>query len=33
VLMPIVIAYTAWVYRVMRGRITLDQVKRDEPGY
>ena len=33
VLMPIVIAYTAWVYRVMRGRITLDRVKRDEPGY
>lgn len=33
VLMPIVIAYTAWVYRVMRGRITLDQVKRDETGY
>ncbi|MEO7072740.1 MAG: cytochrome d ubiquinol oxidase subunit II, partial [Rhodanobacter sp.] len=33
VLMPIVIAYTAWVYRVMRGRITLDRAKGDEPGY
>ena len=32
-LMPIVIVYTGWVYRVMRGRITLDKVKRDEPGY
>jgi cytochrome d ubiquinol oxidase subunit II len=33
VLMPIVIAYTAWVYRVMRGRITLQQVQRDPPNY
>ncbi|MEO7073107.1 MAG: cytochrome d ubiquinol oxidase subunit II [Rhodanobacter sp.] len=33
VLMPIVIMYTAWVYRVMRGRITLDRAKGDEPGY
>ncbi len=32
-LMPIVIVYTAWVYRVMRGRITLDKVKHEEPGY
>ena len=28
VLMPIVLAYTAWVYRVMRGRITLESVRR-----
>jgi len=33
VLMPIVIAYTAWVYRVMRGRITLEQVQRDQSNY
>ena len=28
VLLPIVLAYTAWVYRVMRGRITIESVRR-----
>jgi cytochrome d ubiquinol oxidase subunit II len=28
VFLPIVLAYTAWVFRVLRGRITLDEVRR-----
>jgi len=28
VLLPIVLAYTAWVFRVLRGRITLDEIRR-----
>jgi cytochrome bd ubiquinol oxidase subunit II len=28
VFLPIVLAYTAWVYRVLRGRITLDAIRR-----
>ena len=28
VLLPVVLAYTAWVYRVMRGRITLESVRQ-----
>ncbi len=28
VLLPIVLAYTAWVFRVLRGRITLEQIRR-----
>ena len=27
VLLPIVLAYTGWVYRVLRGRVTLDHVR------
>ena len=27
-LLPLVLAYTAWVYRVLRGRITLEEVQR-----
>lgn len=33
VLLPIVIVYTSWVYRVMRGRVTLDQVRKSHGGY
>ena len=33
VLLPIVIAYTSWVYRVMRGRVTLEQVRKAHGGY
>ena len=33
VLLPIVIAYTSWVYRVMRGRVTLEQVRKGRGGY
>jgi cytochrome d ubiquinol oxidase subunit II len=29
IFLPIVIAYTAWVYRVMRGPVTADQIVRD----
>ena len=29
VLLPVVIAYTAWVYRVLRGPVTADSVTRD----
>jgi cytochrome bd ubiquinol oxidase subunit II len=28
VLLPVVLAYTAWVYRVLRGRITLEEIAR-----
>ena len=28
VLLPIVIAYTAWVFHVLRGRITLEEIRR-----
>lgn len=28
ILLPVIIAYTAWVYRVMRGRITLEEIRR-----
>jgi cytochrome d ubiquinol oxidase subunit II len=28
VFLPIVLAYTAWVYRVLRGRITLETIRR-----
>ena len=27
-LLPIVLAYTSWVYRVLRGQVTLDAVRR-----
>ncbi|MGH8157067.1 MAG: cytochrome d ubiquinol oxidase subunit II [Rhodanobacter sp.] len=33
VLLPIVILYTSWVYRVMRGRVTLEQVRKTHGGY
>ncbi|HTM29290.1 MAG TPA: cytochrome d ubiquinol oxidase subunit II [Rhodanobacter sp.] len=33
VLLPIVMAYTTWVYRVMRGRVTLEQVRTGHGGY
>jgi len=28
ILLPVVLAYTAWVYRVLRGRITLEEIRR-----
>jgi cytochrome bd ubiquinol oxidase subunit II len=28
VLLPVVLAYTAWVYRVLTGRITLEEIRR-----
>ena len=32
VLLPIVIAYTSWVYRVMRGRVTLEAIRKIHGG-
>lgn len=28
--MPIVVAYTAWVYRVLRGKVTVEQVEQND---
>jgi cytochrome d ubiquinol oxidase subunit II len=28
VLLPVVLAYTAWVYRVLRGKITLEDLRK-----
>ena len=28
IFLPIVLAYTTWVYRVLRGRISLDAIRR-----
>ncbi len=28
VLLPLVLAYTTWVYRVLRGQITLEAIRR-----
>lgn len=33
ILLPIVIAYTAWVYRVLRGRVSLEHVKKSHGIY
>ncbi|HEY8682154.1 MAG TPA: cytochrome d ubiquinol oxidase subunit II [Rhodanobacter sp.] len=32
VLLPIILLYTSWVYRVMRGRVTLEQVRKAHGG-
>ncbi len=29
IFVPIILAYTAWVYRVLRGRVTADGITRD----
>jgi len=33
IFLPIVLLYTAWVFRVLRGRITLEHVRRGSGGY
>lgn len=33
IFMPIVLSYTAWVYRVLRGPVTVDTVVRDKNSY
>ena len=33
VFLPIILLYTSWVYRVMRGRVTLDEVRKAHVGY
>jgi cytochrome d ubiquinol oxidase subunit II len=30
VLMPVVLAYTIWVYRVLRGKVTIEQIRGNE---
>jgi cytochrome d ubiquinol oxidase subunit II len=30
VFLPIIIAYTTWVLRVMRGTVTVEQIKQDD---
>ncbi len=32
-LLPVVLAYTAWVYRVMRGRVTAEQIDSNQSSY
>jgi len=29
IFLPIVVIYTAWVYRVLRGPVTAEQIERD----
>lgn len=33
IFMPIVLAYTAWVFRILRGKVTIDHVREHEGGY
>ncbi len=33
VFLPLVLAYTAWVFRVLRGRITLEEIRRHTGHY
>ncbi len=33
VFLPVILAYTAWVFRVMRGRVTLENMQDHEGGY
>jgi cytochrome bd ubiquinol oxidase subunit II len=33
VLLPVVLLYTAWVFRVLRGRITLEEIRRHTGAY
>ncbi|HET6551941.1 MAG TPA: cytochrome d ubiquinol oxidase subunit II [Dyella sp.] len=33
IFMPIIIIYTSWVYRVVRGRVTLEHVRQSGHGY
>ena len=32
IFMPIVIGYTGWVYRVLRGRVTLEHIRSSHEG-
>jgi cytochrome bd ubiquinol oxidase subunit II len=29
-MMPIVMAYTAWVYRVLRGKVTVEDIQKNQ---
>jgi cytochrome bd ubiquinol oxidase subunit II len=33
VLLPVVLGYTAWVYRVLRGKITLEYIRKHSDLY
>jgi cytochrome bd ubiquinol oxidase subunit II len=33
VFLPIIVAYTSWVFRVVRGRVTLENMHEHEGGY
>jgi cytochrome d ubiquinol oxidase subunit II len=33
VFLPIILVYTSWVYRVLRGRVTLENMHEHEGGY
>ena len=33
IFLPIVLAYTSWVYRVLRGRVTLEHIRSTRGGY
>jgi len=33
IFMPIILAYTAWVYRVLRGKVTVDTIKENSQAY
>jgi cytochrome bd ubiquinol oxidase subunit II len=33
VLLPIVLAYTGWVFRVMRGRVSLEHIRKSHGMY
>jgi cytochrome d ubiquinol oxidase subunit II len=30
IMLPIVLSYTAWVYRVVRGKVTLEHIRDNE---
>ncbi len=32
-ILPVVLAYTAWVYRVMRGPVKTEDIARDHGAY
>ena len=32
IFMPIILLYTAWVYRVLRGRVTQEAIQADDHG-
>ncbi|MEP6940357.1 MAG: cytochrome d ubiquinol oxidase subunit II [Rudaea sp.] len=33
IFLPLIVAYTAWVYRVLRGRVTLEHIRSSHEGY
>ena len=30
IMTPIIIAYTSWAYRVMRGKVTIEQIRAND---